>query len=510
MDKIKFIYDFCISDSIKMSISYPNWDAAMFAYTISAHILLVTLSMGLAITITIAEFLALKKKDKYYDALAYKLSKALVIFFAVGTASGTVMAMELFLFWPAFMKLVGEVSIGPFYVEVFSFLLEAIALPMYVYFWKDFKNRWEHWGLSIAVTVGTYLSAFTVTEINAWMNTPNGFNIPHYLATGNVTDVNPLAPFLTPSTAAEELHMSGGVYYAGMAFILGYFIYKYLKAKNMDEKMIDRRAINIASAFLILDIIYQGITGSVELTTLLAIEPIKYSAMELDLYPVTYGAPEHIFGILVNHHPAYYINLPLAQSLLAYPFTFGHGSIPGLVPLTTYHGVTNYSVWPPSIIHDTLDLMVGFGVLMGFYWLYVVIQYFRRKDPLSNKKTLIAGILFAAMGIFTMEDGWYTAEVGRVPFIIKSPVAGGLVVNGVKYYGTMTIAQAASTSPVVFPIGLAIIFFYAIIFPLTFYYAGKVMKISDTRADLEVGGNDIKMEEERRNRKLNPVKTGMR
>ena len=75
MDKIKFIYDFCISDSIKMSISYPNWDAAMFAYTISAHILLVTLSMGLAITITIAEFLALKKKDKYCDALVYKLSR---------------------------------------------------------------------------------------------------------------------------------------------------------------------------------------------------------------------------------------------------------------------------------------------------------------------------------------------------------------------------------------------------------------------------------------------------
>ena len=104
------------------------------------------------------------------------------------------MAMELFLFWPTFMKLVGEVSMGPFYVEVFSFLLEAIALPMYVYFWKDFKNRWEHWGLSLAVTIGTYLSAFTVTEINAWMNTPNGFNVATYLTTGKVTDVNPFAP----------------------------------------------------------------------------------------------------------------------------------------------------------------------------------------------------------------------------------------------------------------------------------------------------------------------------
>ena len=495
-----------------MIISYPNWDAAMFAYTISAHILLVSLSMGLAITVTIAEFLALRKKDKYYDTLAYKLSKALVIFFAVGTASGTVMAMELFLFWPAFMRLVGEVSMGPFYVEVFSFLLEAIALPMYVYFWKDFKNRWEHWGLSLAVTIGTYLSAFTVTEINAWMNTPNGFNISEYLASGGkvITGVNPFQPFLTVSTAAEELHMSGAVYYAGIAMIFGYLVYKYMKTTNASEKMIYRRGINITAVFMILDIIYLGITGSNELSTLLVIEPIKYAALEQDLVPTTYGAPEHIFGILINHHPAYYVNLPLAQSLLAYPFTFGHGYIPGLINLTTYHGVTDYAVWPPSFVHDTLDLMVGFGVLMGFFWLYVVVQYFRKKDPLSQKHTLIGGLVVAVMGVFTMEDGWYTAEVGRVPFIIKSPTPGGILVNGHMYYGVMTIAQAASTSPIVFPLGIAIIAFYIIIFPITFYYAAKVMKLSNVEEDLKLGEGDIIKEEERKNKGSTGTKAGMR
>jgi|GEM_PF-351204 len=499
------------------NISYPDWDSAMFAFTISSHILLVSLSMGLAIMVTIAEFLALKKKDKYYDTLAYKMSKALVIFFAVGTASGTVMAMELFLFWPNFMKLVGEVSMGPFYVEVFSFLLEAIALPMYVYFWKDFKNRWEHWGLSLAVTIGTYLSAFTVTEINAWMNTPNGFNVAKFVASHGtvVTNVNPFAPFITASTAAEELHMSGAVYYAGIAMILGYFIYKYLKTTNMSEKMIYRRGINIAAVFMILDIIYLGATGSNELSTLMVIEPIKYTALELDLH-ATIGtsfatmAPEHIFGVLINHKLAYAPSFPYAQSLLAFPFTFGKGSLPGLIPLTTYKGVTHYGVWPPYIVHDTLDLMVGFGVLMGLYWLFVVIQYFRKKDPLSNRFTLLSGIAVAIMGVFTMEDGWYTAEIGRVPYIIKSPVAGGFVVNGMKHYGTMTIAQAASTSPIVFPLGFAIIAFYVIIFPVTFYFAGKVMKLSNLDEDLKLGEDDIKMEDERKARKSVSAKAGMR
>ncbi|MEM0139730.1 MAG: cytochrome ubiquinol oxidase subunit I [Ferroplasma sp.] len=498
-----------------MGISYPTWDSAMFAYTISAHILLVSLSMGLAIMVTIAEFLALKKKDKYYDTLAYKLSKALVIFFAVGTASGTVMAMELFLFWPSFMKLVGEVSMGPFYVEVFSFLLEAIALPMYVYFWKDFKNRWEHWGLSLAVTIGTYLSAFTVTEINAWMNTPNGFDVSKYIATGAITNVNPFAPFLTVSTAAEELHMSGAVYYAGIAMIFGYLVYKYLKTKNISEKMVLRRGINIAAVFMIFDIIYLGITGSNELSTLMVIEPIKYTAMELDLHATagtTFATmdPENIFGILINHHLADYIPFPYMQSLLAHPFTFGKGYIPGLVNLTTYKGVTDYGVWPPYIIHDTLDLMVGFGVLMGLYWLFVVFQYFRKKDPMGDRLTLLGGIAVAILGVFTMEDGWYTAEVGRVPYIIKSPVAGGFVVNGVKHYGVMFINQAASTSPIVFPLGIAIIAFYLIIFPVTFYFAGKVMKLSNIDEDLKFAEGDITMEEERLNRKVQGNRAGMR
>ncbi|MGE9811545.1 cytochrome ubiquinol oxidase subunit I, partial [Ferroplasma acidiphilum] len=165
---------------------------------------------------------------------------------------------------------------------------------------------------------------------------------------------------------------------------------------------------------------------------------------------------------------------------------------------------------PPYVVHDTLDLMVGFGVLMGLYWLYVVVQYFRKKDPLSHRFTLLGGIVVAIMGVFTMEDGWYTAEVGRVPFIIKSPVPGGFVVDGTKYYGTMTIAHAASTSPIVFPLGIAIIIFYLALFPLTFYFAGKVMKLSNVDEDLKLGEDDIKMEDERKARKSVSAKAGMR
>ncbi len=468
-----------------MGVSYPNWDAAMFAYTISSHILIVTLTLSLALLILVAEFIGLKYKNKYYETLAHKASLALVINFAFGTASGVFMAVELMLYWPEFMRVVGDVAMGAFYAEVFAFLLESITLVVYVYFWNNFKNRWNHWLVSIGVLVGTGASAALITDVNAWMNTPTGsFNIPYYLKTGNIIDVNPWKVFWEPSTFAEQFHMYAAMYLAGSMMILIYLAYKYMKTTNMETKKIYKAGINILAIFSIFDIIVTGIAGSNELTTLLALEPLKYADLEQNIIPVTYGAPEHIFGILINGKPAYYINLPLAQSLLAYPFTLGHGAIPGL---SSYPS----SYWAPSIVHDFLDLMVGFGVLIGFFWLYVVIQYFRKKDPLNSKLTLKAMMAFGVIAVYTMEDGWWTAEVGRVPFIIKSPVAGPLTVDGVKYYGVMTISQAASYSPVVFYIGVAIVAFYLIIEPLMFYFMIKVLKLSDINDDLKRSEDEV-------------------
>ncbi|AAT43449.1 cytochrome ubiquinol oxidase subunit I [Picrophilus oshimae DSM 9789] len=457
-------------------VSYPVWDSAMFAYTISSHILLVTLTLGLALLITISEFIGIKYKNRYFLTLARKASTALVINFAVGTASGIFMAVELYLFWPEFMKVVGAVAMSAFYAEVFAFLLESITLMMYVYFWDNFKNRWNHWLTSIGVLVGTGGSAALITDVNAWMNTPEGsFNIPYYLKTGIITDVNPWKVFWEPSTFAEQFHMYAVEYFAGSMMLLGYFAYKYLRSSGADERLVYSAGLKILSVIAIIDIIIVGASGSNELDTLLVVEPLKYAALEQDMVPVTYGAPEHIFGIIINGHPAYYVNLPLAQSLLAYPFTFGHGYIPGL---SSYPS----SVWPPSFVHDTLDLMVGFGLLMGFFWLIVVIMYFMKKDPLNKRSVLKALMFFSGMAVYTMEDGWYTAEVGRVP---------GIILYDKPPYYVMTIGQAASTSPVVFPLGMAIIIFYIVLIPLTLYFMAKVLKVSNIEDDLRHADDDL-------------------
>jgi cytochrome d ubiquinol oxidase subunit I len=486
-----------------MIISYTNWDSAMFAYTISAHIIIVAITLAMALLITISEYIALKRKNKYYEALAHKLSIALVINFAIGTASGVFMAIELMLFWPVFMRLVGAVAMLSFFAEVFAFLVESVTLMVYVYFWDNFKNRWNHWLVSWGVLFGTAASAWLITNVNAWMNTPTGsFNIGKYMSTGVISGVNPLKVFYEPSTGPELFHMFMAMYFAGSMALLAYFAYKYIKSKNENEKIIDKSAMKILSAIGIIDIIFIGISGSIELSTLLTVEPLKYAMLELNLHPVMAGAPEHIFGFISNGKAVDFIPLSGIQSLLAFPLTRGNaGYIPGLSSYPSY-------TWAPSVVHSTLDLMVGFGLLMGLFWFIVLVLKIMKKDIFKIKAILYGFIALGFLGIFTMEDGWYTAEVGRVPYIVLMPYnsAGQPIVAG--HYGVMSIAQAASHSPIVWYVGIIIILFYLILIPFTFYFNAKVLNLSNVEEDLKKAGRDLNLPETGKD--VNSVNAGAR
>ena len=50
---------------------------------------------------------------------------------------------------------------------------------------------------------GTFSGIFVVTA-NAWMNTPTGFSI----VDGKVTNVDPIAAMLNPSSFSQALHMT--------------------------------------------------------------------------------------------------------------------------------------------------------------------------------------------------------------------------------------------------------------------------------------------------------------
>jgi cytochrome d ubiquinol oxidase subunit I len=118
-----------------------------------------------------------------------------------------------------------------------------------------------------------------------------------------------------------------------------------------------------------------------------------------------------------------------------------------------------------------------------------------KKDIFKIKWVLYGFIVLGFLGMFTMEDGWYTAEVARVPYILLMPYnsAGQPIIAG--HYGVMSIAQAASYSPIVWYIGIVVILFYLILIPFTFYFNAKVLNLSNLDEDLRKAERELNIPE---------------
>ncbi len=425
------------------------FDRALMGFSLGVHIFIVTFGMALPLAIFIAELAAAKWGDKDYAVLAKRLSTALIVLFAVGTASGTVVALELTFLWPKFIALVGQVAVLPLVAEVFAFFTEAIFLSAYIYFRDRTTGKYTPAMLMLLVTIAAALSGAFITMINAFMNTPVGFNIPAYLQSGVITGVNPLAVFNSPSSAVEVVHVLCTTYLAGAFMLLGYFIFRFIRTNDKRLKAYYKKAMKVAFPIIAITIYLIVITGTVSLLQLITQQPEKYAAIEADLVPQSH-APEYIGGFLANNTLVDYIAIPNLQSILA------TGSANGTVP-----GLSSYprSTWPPLFIHDIFDLLVFFGFAIGIFILFVMVLMALKKDPLANRTIGWLLILCSVIVVFLLEGGWVMAEVGRQPWIV---------------YNVMTVEQAANYSSTIVPIALLFMAFYILIVPFTFLVLKRV------------------------------------
>ncbi|HUI23006.1 MAG TPA: cytochrome ubiquinol oxidase subunit I [Nitrososphaerales archaeon] len=427
----------------------------LFAFTIGSHIILVSTSIALILLISITEFLAIRKHDSDYDSLARKLSKVFVVSFGVGTASGIVMAVELVGLFPSFMTLVASTgAIALLYAEVSAFFVEVLALVLYVYYWNAFRGRYSHWVVSLFVVVGTLASAVFITMVNAWMNTPNGFDISAFISSGfkTVTGVEPFAAFLTASTVIQVFHVLVTTLFAGTMVIGAYFAYWFIRSRDAGEKAMYSKALKILGAVAIITIILSGISGSEEMGSLLVNQQLKYAALDGNTVPGT-NLPDRFFGTVVNGSYVGGISIPGMQALLA-RFETGISTLPGLSQFPA-------NTWPPLLVMTTFNVMTVGGVTLGLFLFIFFISFAMKRRPYESRRLLYIWIPAAVLAMLVYQLGWATDEVGRQPWIV---------------YNVMTVAQAANTSDALLIPGIVIVLFYLAVIPVTFYFYSRVFQ----------------------------------
>jgi cytochrome d ubiquinol oxidase subunit I len=217
-------------------------------------------------------------------------------------------------------------------------------------------------------------------------------------------------------------------------------------------------------------------------------QPEKFAALEMNFNSGP-NVAEVIGGFLVNNKTVDSINIPGLMSFLA------TGSFNGVIASNDSLSAYAKSTWPPvTVVHNTFDVMVGIGVLIGIIMIIFLIiwllnvnkirdkfesnRFFRKllsrkifSDPFDNPLVLKVLIIIGVLAAFLLEDGWVTDEVGRQPWII---------------YNVMTVSAAANTSPSVLPVGIAMIAFYIVVLPATILFVRKVMKKRALNSELGV------------------------
>ena len=107
----------------------------MQALSLGVHIPLVCFGIAFPAIVLFVEGLYLRTGDPVYRQVAKRWSKVMLILFAVGVVTGTILSFELGLLWPEFMASFGDVFGVAFALEGVSFFVEAIFIAIYVYGW---------------------------------------------------------------------------------------------------------------------------------------------------------------------------------------------------------------------------------------------------------------------------------------------------------------------------------------------------------------------------------------
>jgi cytochrome bd ubiquinol oxidase subunit I len=383
---------------------------AQTGMSLGFHIIFAVLGVGLPLLLLIAEGLGLRNKDAVWYMLARRWSKAFAILFVIGAVSGTVLSFEFGLLWPRFMGFSTAVIGLPFALEGFMFFLEAIFLGLYLYGW-DRLSPLAHWLCSIPIAVAGAGSTWFIVTVNSWMNTPTGFT----LVDGKLTNINPIAAMLNPSTPYQTTHMLLAAFEAtgfGVAAVYALFLLRGRRDAYLQRGM----ALGMIVGSIVAPI--QIFVGDLSAKEVAQTQPVKLAAMEA-LFQTTQGAPEQIYGWpdLTQRKLIAPIQIPDLLSWLATGSP--NGTVQGL-------DATPVANWPAvTVVHYAFDTMVGIGFFMAFvaalYWGQYFYWRFVRKHrdavPL-NRLTLLCVVVGGPLTFLAIELGWITTEFGRQPWII--------------------------------------------------------------------------------------------
>jgi cytochrome d ubiquinol oxidase subunit I len=414
---------------------------AQWSFTMAFHIVFPAISIGLASYLAVLEALWLATGREAYLSLFKYWLKIFAVAFGMGVVSGLVMAYQFGSNWSNFSDKAGPI-VGPLmaYEVLTAFFLEAGFLGVML-FGLERVGKGLHYVATLAVAIGTLISAFWILSANSWMQTPVGFTTN---AAGQFIPVSWLQIIFNPSFPYRFVHMVLASYLS-TALIVGAVAAWHLLHRQETEEV--RRMFSMAMWMAALVAPIQIVAGDQQGLNTLAYQPAKIYALEGEFQSHPNGAPLVLFGFPDQRTGVIRagIEIPKLGSLILEHNP--NAPLPGLDTLPR-------SEWPVvAVIFWSFRIMVGLGLAILALGIASLIA--RARGMLyANAPLHRAALLMGPAGLVAVVAGWFTTEVGRQPYTI---------------YHLMRTAESAS--PIAAPAVAASLAAFAIVY-FTVFGAG--------------------------------------
>jgi cytochrome d ubiquinol oxidase subunit I len=381
------------------------WARELQAMSFIFHIPLVAFGISFPAMVVFMEGLYLRTGKPHYRALAKRWSKVMIILFAVGVVTGTILSFEFGLLWPNFMATWGEVFGLAFGLEGFSFFVEAIFIAIYVYGWDRIPPR-KHILLGIPIILTGLTGSLTVIAVNGWMNHPVGFDLT---SAGAVTNVRPWEALFNSFFWHELTHMYIAGYMVCGFLVAGVYATAWLRG-NRSAYVRAGMVVPLTIACLAAPV--QVVVGDWAGRTVADEQPVKLATFE-GLPKTTKGAPFHILGWYdkSTQQVKWAIEIPDLLSILA--FHDPTATVQGLdsVPADDQPG-------PINVVRYAFQTMIGIGTLLAAMGVFYAGVWWRKRQLPESKWFFRLAVAAGPLALIAMIAGWVTTEVGRQPWVV--------------------------------------------------------------------------------------------
>jgi len=422
-----------------------------FGLTISFHYIFPPLSIGLGVILVFMEALYLKTRNPLFQQMTRFWTRIFGLTFALGVATGVVMEFQFGTNWSNYSRFVGDVFGSALAAEgIFAFFLESGFLAILLFGWDKVSPR-MHMFSTIMVALGAHFSAIWIVVANSWMQTPTGFHVVQGALRSRAEIVDFWAMVFNPSAMIRLAHTVLGAWQAAAFFVLSVSAYYLLKRRHLDFA---KASMRIGLVVAVGASIASLITGHESALVVSKYQPAKLAAMEGHL-PASAPAGLSLFG-WVDEEAQRFVGV----------------SVPGMLSFLV-HGdaskpVTGLQAFPPqdrppvNPVFQAYHAMIGMGTaLIGLSLLGVFLWW---RGSLFETRWLLRVFVVAVLGPqMANQLGWFTAEVGRQPWIV---------------YGLMRTADAGSPSvtsgQILASLGLFLLIYLALLILFIFLLDQKI------------------------------------